>query len=114
MSESWRQRSRRLLLIELSVLTLAVAPTTTRQSFATDADQGKALAKRGALPATSWNVNRQAQQILRRHLRRLRGCQISTKISLAFLLLLPHLSMPTVSLNRSEVADLADYIATLK
>lgn len=33
---------------------------------------------------------------------------------LAFLLLLPHPSMPKVSLNRAEVADLADYIRSLK
>jgi mono/diheme cytochrome c family protein len=33
---------------------------------------------------------------------------------LAFLLLLPHPNMPKVSLNRTEVADLADYIRSLK
>jgi mono/diheme cytochrome c family protein len=33
---------------------------------------------------------------------------------LAFLLLLPHPNMPSVSLNRAEVADLADYIQSLK
>jgi len=33
---------------------------------------------------------------------------------LSFLLLQPHPNMPTVSLNRAEVADMADYIKTLK
>ena len=33
---------------------------------------------------------------------------------LAFLLLLPHPNMPELSLNRAEVADLADYIETLR
>jgi mono/diheme cytochrome c family protein len=33
---------------------------------------------------------------------------------LAFLLLLPHPSMPQVSLNRAEISDLADYIRTLR
>ena len=33
---------------------------------------------------------------------------------LAFLLLQPHPNMPDVALSRSEVADMADYIATLK
>ena len=33
---------------------------------------------------------------------------------LAFLLLMPHPNMPNVSLNRAEVADLADYIRSLK
>jgi len=33
---------------------------------------------------------------------------------LAFLLLLPHPNMPNVSLNRAEVADMADYIRSLK
>jgi mono/diheme cytochrome c family protein len=33
---------------------------------------------------------------------------------LAFLLLEPHPNMPNVSLNRAEVADMADYILSLK
>jgi mono/diheme cytochrome c family protein len=33
---------------------------------------------------------------------------------LAFLLLLPHPNMPKMSLNRAEVADLTDYIRSLK
>jgi mono/diheme cytochrome c family protein len=33
---------------------------------------------------------------------------------LAFLLLIPHPSMPNVSLNRADVSDLADYIGSLK
>jgi mono/diheme cytochrome c family protein len=33
---------------------------------------------------------------------------------LAFLLLLPHPSMPKLGLSRAEVADMADYISTLK
>ena len=33
---------------------------------------------------------------------------------LAFLLLKPHPNMPELSLNRAEVADLADYIKTLR
>ncbi len=33
---------------------------------------------------------------------------------LAFLLLMPHPNMPKVSLNRAEVADLADYIRSLR
>jgi hypothetical protein len=33
---------------------------------------------------------------------------------LAFLLLAPHPNMPTLSLNRAEIADLADYVPTLK
>ena len=33
---------------------------------------------------------------------------------LAFLLLSPHPNMPSLSLSRAEIADIADYIATLK
>ncbi len=33
---------------------------------------------------------------------------------LAFLLLMPHPNMPSVSLNRADVADLADYMRSLK
>jgi mono/diheme cytochrome c family protein len=33
---------------------------------------------------------------------------------LAFLLLMPHPNMPSLSLSRAEVADIADFIATLK
>jgi hypothetical protein len=34
--------------------------------------------------------------------------------TLTFLLLKPHPSMPRLELSRTEAADLADYIATLK
>jgi hypothetical protein len=33
---------------------------------------------------------------------------------LAFLLLSPHPNMPSLSLSRAEIADIADYITTLK
>jgi hypothetical protein len=33
---------------------------------------------------------------------------------LAFLLLKPHPNMPTLSLSRAEIADIAEYIATQK
>ncbi|MHB0790273.1 c-type cytochrome [Bradyrhizobium sp. 5.13L] len=33
---------------------------------------------------------------------------------LAFLLLMPHPNMPSLSLNRAEIADLADYIRSLR
>ena len=33
---------------------------------------------------------------------------------LAFLLLMPHPNMPSLSLNRAEIADLAGYIRSLK
>jgi mono/diheme cytochrome c family protein len=33
---------------------------------------------------------------------------------LAFLLLKPHPNMPSLSLSRAEIADIAEYIATLK
>lgn len=33
---------------------------------------------------------------------------------LAFLLLQPHPNMPSMSLNRAEIADMADYILSLK
>jgi hypothetical protein len=33
---------------------------------------------------------------------------------LAFLLLKPHPNMPSLSLSRTEIADIADYVATLK
>jgi hypothetical protein len=33
---------------------------------------------------------------------------------LAFLLLSPHRNMPSLSLSRAEIEDIADYIATLK
>ena len=111
MSETLDGIPRRLLLIGLCVFVIAFEP---RMSLAADADQGKALAQRwcaschlverGQASATD-----QAPPFA--YLARMPEFDAS---KLAFLLLLPHPNMPEVSLNRAEVADLADYISTLK
>jgi mono/diheme cytochrome c family protein len=83
-------------------------------SFAADANHGKAIAmrwcaschlvERGQTSATD-----QAPPFT--HLATIPALNAD---KLAFLLLLPHPNMPNVSLNRAEVADMADYIGTLK
>jgi mono/diheme cytochrome c family protein len=90
----------------------AFGPTA---SFAADTDNGKALASRWCADC---HVMQQRDQ--RRatdqappfaSLARLPDFNAN---KLAYLLLKPHPNMPSISLSRAEIADLADYMATLK
>ena len=101
----------RLLLSVLCTLSVALIP---RASVAADANQGKAIAKRwcaGCHLVERQQTNAADQAPPFASIARIDGF---SENKLAFLLLLPHPSMPTLSLSRSEVTDLADYIETLK
>jgi mono/diheme cytochrome c family protein len=93
------------------------AATTTFDSTASaaaDPDKGKALAIRWC---SSCHVVEHNQKLATDQappfasLARLPGFDAN---KLAFLLLKPHPNMPTLSLARTEIADIADYIASLK
>jgi mono/diheme cytochrome c family protein len=86
----------------------------TAPSAAADADHGKEMARRWC---ASCHLVEHGQTIATDHappftyLAKTPGFDEN---KLAFLLLLPHPNMPQLSLNRAEVADLADYIRSLK
>ena len=73
-------------------------------SAAADADHGKQIAER-------WCAS--GHLVQRGQTRATDQAPPFDENKLAFLLLLPHPNMPSVSLNRAEVADLADYIRSL-
>jgi len=83
-------------------------------AFAADADNGKILANRWC---SSCHVVQARQELATDQappfasLARMPDFNAS---KLAYLLLKPHPNMPSLSLSRSEVANLAEYIATLK
>ena len=103
MSEAFR-------LLFVGICAVAIATP----SFAADADHGKEIAKRWCaschlVERSQTSATDQAPPFT--YLARMPDFDEN---KLAFLLLLPHPSMPQVSLNRAEVADMADYIRTLK
>jgi mono/diheme cytochrome c family protein len=99
---------RRLLCSGLCVAAIA------SPSFAGDASHGKEIALRWCaschlVERSQTSTTDQAPPFT--HLATIPGLDAN---KLSFLLLQPHPNMPTVSLNRAEVADMADYIKTLK
>jgi mono/diheme cytochrome c family protein len=83
-------------------------------AFAADADNGKTLATRWC---SSCHIVAHDQKLATDQappfisLAKMPGFDAN---KLAFLLLKPHPNMPSLSLGRAEIADIADYIATLK
>ena len=98
------------LLAACCVFSAALAPS----ALAADAGNGKALADRWC---SSCHVVDHAQKLATDQappfasIARMPAFDAS---KLAFLLLKPHPNMPTLSLSRAEIADIAGYIATLK
>lgn len=83
-------------------------------SFAADADHGKDIARRWCaschlVERGQTSASDQAPPFT--YLARMPDFDPN---KLAFLLLQPHPSMPSVSLKRAEVADMAEYILSLK
>ena len=112
MSEALDRILRTSLLVVCFAFVTVVGPSL---SFAADADQGKAIAERWC---TGCHVveNEQKSPVTDQ-------APPFTSIArtpdfgankLALLLLEPHLNMPKLALSRAEVADLAEYILTLK
>jgi mono/diheme cytochrome c family protein len=100
---------RNRLLIGCSVLALG-----SPGSLAADADNGKTLANRWC---SGCHVVQPSQKLATDQappfasLARMPEFNASR---LAILMLKPHPNMPSLSLSRAEVADIAEYIATLK
>ena len=103
--------SRTLLLVGYYIVTVSF---TSAASLAADAEDGKILANRWC---SSCHVVGHEQKL---------GTDQAPPFAsiakipsfdaskLALLLLRPHPNMPKLDLSRAEIADLADYIATLK
>ena len=110
MWEAGRRTSRKR---HLRGVCMAIALAST-PSLAADVDQGKAIAIRWC--ATCHLVDRDQANATDKAppFASIARMPDFNENKLAFLLLLPHPNMPTLSLSRSETADLADYIATLK
>jgi mono/diheme cytochrome c family protein len=83
-------------------------------SFAVDADNGKILADRWC---SSCHIVGHEQRLATDQappFASIAKIPSFNASKLAFLLLRPHPNMPKLELSRAEIADLADYIATLK
>jgi len=83
-------------------------------ALAAEADNGKTLANRWC---SSCHVVDQEQKLATDQappFASLARMPAFNANKLAFLLLKPHPNMPTLSLSRAEIADIAEYIATLK
>lgn len=102
--------SRTLLLVGCCAVHVVLGSS----AFAADVDNGKTLANRWC---SSCHVVQQDQKLATDQappfasLAKMPGFDAN---KLAFLLLKPHPNMPSLSLSRTEIADIADYVRTLK
>lgn len=110
MLRAWDRMSRRLLLVGWCAFNVALGSS----AFAADADNGKTLANRWC---ASCHVVQQDQKLATDQappfasLAKMPGFDAN---KLAFLLLKPHPNMPSLSLSRTEIGDIADYIRALQ
>jgi mono/diheme cytochrome c family protein len=93
-------------------LAIVLAPSSC--CLAADASQGKALANRWCAGCHLVERGAAGAQGRAPPFTYLARTPEFDENKLAFLLLQPHPNMPDVALSRSEVADMADYIATLR
>jgi len=109
MLEAVDEMLRRCLLVAGCFL-LAQAP-----AFAADAKQGKAIAERWCSGChVVGHEQKSASNDQAPTFASLAARADFNTDRLAFLLLKPHPNMPQLSLGRSEIVDLAEYILTLK
>ena len=105
-----RHRMSCILLVGCCAFRIVLGPL----ALAADADNGKTLANRWC---SSCHVVDHEQKLATDQappFAALARAPAFDANKLAFLLLKPHPNMPTLSLSRSEIADIAEYIATLK
>ena len=94
-----------------AAILLFVAATS---SLAADADHGKAIAERWCASCHLVERGQKSAADQAPPFASLATMPGFNANKLAFLLLLPHPNMPNMALSRAEVADLADYMATIK
>jgi mono/diheme cytochrome c family protein len=102
--------SEALRLFFVGCCTLAIA----MPSFAADADHGKEIAKRWCASCHLVDPRQTSATDQAPPFTYIAKMPDFDANKLAFLLLMPHPNMPNVSLNRTEIADMADYILSLK
>ncbi len=112
MSEAFDRSLRTLFLVGCFSLVTAAGPS---RSFAADAYHGKAIAERWCTDCHV--VEREQKSPATDQAPPFASIARTPEFGankLAILLLAPHPNMPKLALSRSEVADLAEYILTLK
>ena len=92
----------------------AIATLAATSSFAADADHGKTVAKRWCASCHLIERDQKSATDQAPAFAAVARMPDFDEKKLAFFLLEPHPKMPNMALSRAEVADLADYIATLK
>jgi mono/diheme cytochrome c family protein len=111
MSETPNRTLSRLLLVA-SCVCLALGPTS---SFAADAAAGKTIAERWCVGChLVADQQKSATTDQAPPFASIARTPDFGANKLALLLLKPHLNMPKLALSRAEIADLAEYILTLK
>ena len=103
--------SRGFLLLGYCGFAFFIAATP---SLAADADHGKEIARRWCASCHLVERGQTSTTDQAPPFAYLAKMPDFNENKLAFLLLLPHPNMPNLALSRAEVADLTDYIATLK
>jgi mono/diheme cytochrome c family protein len=98
----------RLLTLGCCMLSIAMP------AFAADADHGKQIAERWCASCHLVGPGQTSATDQAPPFTYLAKMPDFDANKLAFLLLRPHPNMPSISLNRTEVADMADYIRSLK
>jgi mono/diheme cytochrome c family protein len=102
---------RKTFLIGCSLFALG---SSSSSSFAADAYNGKTLANRWCSDCHVVQGDQRLATDQAPPFASLARMPDFSANKLAFLLLMPHPNMPSLSLSRAEIADIADFIATLK
>jgi mono/diheme cytochrome c family protein len=111
MLEALGRLSWKLLLVGCCAVNPSFVSTV---SFAADVEKGKTLAKRWCSSCHVVEGDQKRATDQAPPFTSIAKTPDFNANKLAFLLLKPHPNMPMLSLGRAEIADIADYVATLK
>ena len=104
-----------VVLRQIRVLVVAAAGLSGSLAMAADANHGSDLAKRAGAPPVTWSIaNRNKPVPTLPPFAVIARKSDFTPEKIAFFLLGPHPKMPSFPLSRSEAADLAAYIGSLR
>jgi mono/diheme cytochrome c family protein len=104
----------RLVLEQIRVLVVAAAAVSGSPAMAADADHGSDLAKRWCAACHVVNGDQKQASTDAPPFAAIASKSDFTPEKIAFFLLDPHPKMPNFPLSRSEAADLAAYIGSLR